>query len=47
MDKSYLKAFDHPDEVGEFPLGRFANVRHNRVSLGRATSTLPSGAIWC
>ena len=37
MDKSYLKAFDQPDEVREFPLGRFEIVHLNGVSLGRAT----------
>lgn len=37
MDKSYLKAFEQPDEVREFPLGRFEIVHLNGVSLGRAT----------
>ena len=37
MDKSYLKAFDQPDEVREFPFGRFEIVHLKGVSLGRAT----------
>ena len=32
-----LKAFDNPDEVREFPLGRFEIVHLGGVSLGRAT----------
>ena len=37
MPETMLKAFDKPDEVREFPLGRFEIVQLNGVSLGRAT----------
>ena len=37
MLESELKAFDTPDEVREFPLGRFELVRIGEVTLGRAT----------
>ncbi|MEO7223354.1 MAG: cupin domain-containing protein [Devosia sp.] len=37
MEQSYLKAFEQPDELREFPFGRFEIVHLNGVSLGRAT----------
>lgn len=37
MQESMLKAFEQPDEVREFPLGRFEIVHLEGVSLGRAT----------
>ena len=37
MADSALKAFDQPDEVREFPLGRFEIVQVAGVTLGRAT----------
>lgn len=35
--ETLLKTFDKPDEVREFPLGRFEIVHLPGVSLGRAT----------
>lgn len=37
MADSVLRAFDEPDEVREFPLGRFEIVHVAGVTLGRAT----------
>lgn len=37
MSDTMVKAFDQPDEVREFPLGRFEIVHLNGVSFGRAT----------
>jgi quercetin dioxygenase-like cupin family protein len=37
MSDPGLKAFDRPDEVREFTLGRFEIVHIGGVSLGRAT----------
>ena len=37
MSDSDLRAFEQPDEVREFPLGRFEIVHVAGVSLGRAT----------
>lgn len=37
MADSVLRAFDHPNEVREFPLGRFEIVHVAAVTLGRAT----------
>ena len=37
MTESALKAFERPDEVREFPLGRFEIVHIADVTLGRAT----------
>ena len=37
MSESALKAFEKPDEVREFPLGRFEIVHIAGVTLGRAT----------
>jgi hypothetical protein len=37
MPDSALKLFDRPDEVREFPLGRFEIVHVAGVTLGRAT----------
>jgi quercetin dioxygenase-like cupin family protein len=37
MSETFLKAFDHADEVREFPLGRFEIIHVAGVSLGRAT----------
>lgn len=37
MDKDITKYFDHPDEVREFPKGRFEVVTVNGMTLGRAT----------
>jgi hypothetical protein len=36
MSESVLKEFDQPDEVREFPLGRFEIVHIAGVTLGRA-----------
>lgn len=37
MPESLLKAFEYPDEVREFPYGRFEIVHIGDVTLGRAT----------
>ena len=37
MSDSVLKGFERPDEVREFPFGRFEIVRVAGVTLGRAT----------
>lgn len=37
MSKAILGAFNKPDEVREFPFGRFEIVHVGEVSLGRAT----------
>ena len=37
MAETILKAFDDPDEVREFPLGRFEIVHVAGVTFGRAT----------
>ena len=37
MSDSVLKAFDRPDEVREFPFGRFEIVNVAGITLGRAT----------
>ena len=37
MDEVILKRFDSPDEVREFPLGRFELVRIGGMTIGRAT----------
>lgn len=37
MPESDLKAFERPDELREFPFGRFEIVRIAGVTLGRAT----------
>ena len=37
MTESLLKQFDAPDEVREFPFGRFEIVHVAGVTLGRAT----------
>lgn len=37
MSEADLKAFDRPDEVREFPLGRFEIVHIDGITLGRAT----------
>ena len=37
MPEALLKAFDRPDEVREFPLGRFEIIHIAGVTLGRAT----------
>jgi quercetin dioxygenase-like cupin family protein len=37
MVESFLGAFDQPNEVREFPLGRFEIVHVSGVTLGRAT----------
>jgi len=36
MPDSLLKAFERPDEVREFPLGRFEIIQIAGVTLGRA-----------
>lgn len=37
MPESLLKAFERPDEVREFPFGRFEIIHIAGVTLGRAT----------
>ena len=37
MHESALKAFERPDEIREFPFGRFEIVHIAGVTLGRAT----------
>ena len=37
MSQPELKAFEQPDEVREFPLGRFEIVHIAGITLGRAT----------
>lgn len=37
MTKTLLKSFETPDEVREFPHGRFEIVHIGEVTLGRAT----------
>ena len=37
MHESTLKAFERPDEIREFPFGRFEIVHIAGVTLGRAT----------
>ena len=37
MSETILKTFEQPDEVREFPLGRFEIVHVAGVSFGRAT----------
>jgi quercetin dioxygenase-like cupin family protein len=37
MSETILKAFEQPDEVREFPLGRFEIVHVASVTFGRAT----------
>ncbi len=37
MPETLLKSFEKPDEVREFPLGRFEIIHLDVVSLGRAT----------
>ncbi|MBI2718983.1 MAG: cupin [Rhizobiales bacterium] len=37
MHGTLLKAFERPDELREFPLGRFEIIHVAGVSLGRAT----------
>ena len=37
MPETLLKSFDKPDEVREFPFGRFEIIHLDGVSLGRAT----------
>ena len=37
MPETVLKSFDKPDEVREFPFGRFEIIHLDGVSLGRAT----------
>lgn len=37
LDLSVLKHFDQPDEVREFPLGRFELVHLHGTTIGRAT----------
>ncbi len=37
MSETLLKAFDKPDEIREFPFGRFEIIHLDGVSLGRAT----------
>jgi hypothetical protein len=37
MSEPDLRAFERPDEVREFPFGRFEIVRFADVALGRAT----------
>jgi quercetin dioxygenase-like cupin family protein len=36
MDEVILKRFEKPDEVREFPMGRFEIVRIGGLSIGRA-----------
>lgn len=37
MSETLLKSFEKPDEVREFPFGRFEIIHLDGVSLGRAT----------
>jgi hypothetical protein len=37
MDETILRRFEQPDEVREFPYGRFEIVRIGGMTLGRAT----------
>ncbi len=37
IDEFLLRRFDEPDEVREFPLGRFELIRIGGMTLGRAT----------
>ena len=37
IDQFLLRRFDAPDEVRQFPLGRFELVRVGEVTIGRAT----------
>jgi hypothetical protein len=37
MHETIVKLFDHPDEVREFPKGRFETVTVGGTTLGRAT----------
>ena len=37
IDEFLLRRFEQPDEVREFPLGRFELVRIGGMTLGRAT----------
>ena len=37
MVETILKDFEHPDEIREFPLGRFEIVHVAGVTFGRAT----------
>ena len=37
MLETLLKSFDTPDEVREFPFGRFEIIHLDSISLGRAT----------
>ena len=37
MDAQWIKYFEKPDVVREFPLGRFEIVTVNGVTIGRAT----------
>jgi hypothetical protein len=37
IDEFVLRRFDDPDEVRQFPLGRFELVKVGRMTLGRAT----------
>jgi hypothetical protein len=37
IDEFLLRRFEEPDEVREFPLGRFELVRVGGMTLGRAT----------
>lgn len=37
MHESTLKAFERPDEIREFPFGRFEIIHIAGVTLGRAT----------
>jgi hypothetical protein len=37
MAETLLKSFEKPDEVREFPFGRFEIIHLDGVSLGRAT----------
>lgn len=37
MSEAALKAFDQPDEIREFPFGRFEIIRIAGLTLGRAT----------
>jgi mannose-6-phosphate isomerase-like protein (cupin superfamily) len=37
IDEFVLRRFDDPDEVRQFPLGRFELVRVSGMTLGRAT----------
>ena len=45
MPETLLKSFDKPDEIREFPFGRFEIIHLDGVSLGRATYQLDGNGL--